>query len=148
MLARAAPLLVWGGLHVSSTALRTGLNAALDELKVKYGHGLAGQPILGVPEEEAVSNILDNLNGKWNVAKAILLVRGEILRGKIDFLLASVYANGRRCSDPRDAVFALYGFDPKLQKAYPPDYNKPVQQVMHDTAVYLACTGNLSDVYS
>lgn len=32
---------------------------------------------------------------------------------------------------------------PRLQRVRPPDYNKAVQQVMHDTAIYLARTGCL-----
>ncbi|KAI0409898.1 hypothetical protein F4802DRAFT_5722 [Xylaria palmicola] len=43
----------------------------------------------------------------------------------------------RVCGDPRDHVYALYGMVPRAQDVYPADYSKTVQQVMHDTTLYL-----------
>ncbi|OJJ73336.1 hypothetical protein ASPBRDRAFT_28586 [Aspergillus brasiliensis CBS 101740] len=43
----------------------------------------------------------------------------------------------RQCKDPRDKVYALYSLLPSLQAKYPPDYNKPVGQVMHETTAYI-----------
>lgn len=38
-----------------------------------------------------------------------------------------------QCSDPQDRIYALYGMTPAARDAYPPDYNKPVEQAMKDT---------------
>ncbi|PYH35125.1 HET domain protein [Aspergillus neoniger CBS 115656] len=43
----------------------------------------------------------------------------------------------RQCKDPRDKVYALYSLLPSLQTKYPPDYNKQVEQVMHETTAYI-----------
>lgn len=43
----------------------------------------------------------------------------------------------RQCKDPRDKLYALYSLLPSLQGKYPPDYNKPVEQVMHETTAYI-----------
>ncbi|RAH55742.1 HET domain protein [Aspergillus piperis CBS 112811] len=43
----------------------------------------------------------------------------------------------RQCKDSRDKVYALYSLLPSVQSKYPPDYNKPVEQVMHETTAYI-----------
>ncbi|OJI91285.1 hypothetical protein ASPTUDRAFT_299348 [Aspergillus tubingensis CBS 134.48] len=43
----------------------------------------------------------------------------------------------RQCKDPRDRVYALYSLLPSLQAKYPPDYNKPVEQIMHETTAFI-----------
>ncbi|KAH8903595.1 hypothetical protein BR93DRAFT_191580 [Coniochaeta sp. PMI_546] len=72
-----------------------------------------------------------------------LLYDGDWSSEGVDFASVLLETSGRTCSDPRDRVYALYEFAPALQRVCPPDYSKPVQQVMHDTAIYLARTGCL-----
>ncbi|OJJ78151.1 hypothetical protein ASPBRDRAFT_37353 [Aspergillus brasiliensis CBS 101740] len=43
----------------------------------------------------------------------------------------------RQCQDPRDKIYALYGVIPDLQRAYPPDYNKPFEQIALETTTWL-----------
>jgi hypothetical protein len=43
----------------------------------------------------------------------------------------------RQCFDARDKVFALYGMVPAAQEVYAPDYFKPVETVMLETAAFL-----------
>ncbi|RYC60261.1 hypothetical protein CHU98_g5950 [Xylaria longipes] len=47
------------------------------------------------------------------------------------------YTTERRCSDERDRIFALYSMVPAIQSIYPPDYTKPVKDVMLETTAYL-----------
>ncbi|KAB8201769.1 heterokaryon incompatibility protein-domain-containing protein, partial [Aspergillus parasiticus] len=47
------------------------------------------------------------------------------------------YTSGRKCQNPRDRIYALYGLLPSLQKAYPPDYNKSLSQIIFETAKYI-----------
>ncbi|GKZ34350.1 hypothetical protein AbraIFM66950_004581 [Aspergillus brasiliensis] len=43
----------------------------------------------------------------------------------------------RQCQNPRDKIYALYGVLPELQKAYPPDYNKTIEQIALETTAWL-----------
>ncbi|KAF7592361.1 hypothetical protein BBP40_000344 [Aspergillus hancockii] len=43
----------------------------------------------------------------------------------------------RQCGNPRDRVYALYALVPSAQEAYPPDYNKPIGQVLVETTAYI-----------
>ncbi|XXH06113.1 hypothetical protein Hte_012558 [Hypoxylon texense] len=43
----------------------------------------------------------------------------------------------RNCYDKRDKVYALYGMVPAVQQVYPPDYAKPVRDVMLETTAYM-----------
>lgn len=43
----------------------------------------------------------------------------------------------RQCKDPRDRVYALYSLLPSLQAKHPPDYNKPLEQIMHETTAFI-----------
>lgn len=43
----------------------------------------------------------------------------------------------RKCFDERDKIFALYGLLPAAQDAYPPDYTKPIMDVMLQAAAYI-----------
>ncbi|KAB8231630.1 HET domain-containing protein [Aspergillus alliaceus] len=55
----------------------------------------------------------------------------------------------RQCGNPRDRVYALYALVPSAQEAYPPDYNKSLEQVLVETTEYIirketrACIFNL-----
>ncbi|KAE8143769.1 heterokaryon incompatibility protein-domain-containing protein [Aspergillus pseudotamarii] len=55
----------------------------------------------------------------------------------------------RQCGNPRDRVYALYALVPSAQEAYPPDYNKPLEQVLVETTEFIirketrACIFNL-----
>ncbi|KAJ5760245.1 HET-domain-containing protein [Penicillium odoratum] len=42
-----------------------------------------------------------------------------------------------QCSDPKDRIYALYGMSPAARDVYPPDYNKPVEQVMKEATKYI-----------
>lgn len=42
----------------------------------------------------------------------------------------------RQCFDMRDKIFGLYGIVPGAQEVYPPDYSRPVKEVMLETAVF------------
>lgn len=48
----------------------------------------------------------------------------------------------RRCFDERDKVFALYGMVPAVQDVYPPDYTKPVAEVMLQAVAYIVNVDN------
>ncbi|KAH8682699.1 heterokaryon incompatibility protein-domain-containing protein [Xylariales sp. PMI_506] len=43
----------------------------------------------------------------------------------------------RACSDPRDRIYALYGLNARIQAALPPDYTKPIDQVVLETVAYM-----------
>lgn len=43
----------------------------------------------------------------------------------------------RQGFDMRDKIFALYGMVPVAREVYPPDYSKPVREVMLETAAFL-----------
>ncbi|KAK1752769.1 heterokaryon incompatibility protein-domain-containing protein [Echria macrotheca] len=60
-----------------------------------------------------------------------------VLSPYLALLLHQTY--GRRCSDPRDKVFALYGaLEPKARGLLPPpDYSKPISTVFLETTTYL-----------
>ncbi|KAB8270486.1 heterokaryon incompatibility protein-domain-containing protein [Aspergillus minisclerotigenes] len=45
--------------------------------------------------------------------------------------------SGRKCQNPKDKIYALYGLLPSLREAYPPDYNKSLSQVIFETAKYI-----------
>ncbi|OJZ91203.1 hypothetical protein ASPFODRAFT_706886 [Aspergillus luchuensis CBS 106.47] len=46
-------------------------------------------------------------------------------------------ASHRKCHNPKDRIYALYGVIPDLQKAFPPDYNKTFEQVALETTIWL-----------
>ncbi|PWY81651.1 hypothetical protein BO94DRAFT_625795 [Aspergillus sclerotioniger CBS 115572] len=43
----------------------------------------------------------------------------------------------RNCSNPLDRVYALYAMAPLAQEKYPPDYQKTVSQLIHETTAYV-----------
>lgn len=43
----------------------------------------------------------------------------------------------RACTKPHDRVYALLGMVRELPPLYPPDYNKPVESVMHEATAYI-----------
>ncbi|GCB20778.1 heterokaryon incompatibility protein 6, OR allele [Aspergillus awamori] len=43
----------------------------------------------------------------------------------------------RKCQNPRDRIYALYGVIPDLQKAFPPDYNKSFEQMALETTIWM-----------
>ncbi|KAK4458385.1 heterokaryon incompatibility protein-domain-containing protein [Cladorrhinum samala] len=49
----------------------------------------------------------------------------------------------RRCLNPRDKVYALYGMVPEAQRAFPVDYNKPVEQVLLETTAFMNTQGSM-----
>ncbi|KAB8225061.1 heterokaryon incompatibility protein-domain-containing protein [Aspergillus novoparasiticus] len=46
-------------------------------------------------------------------------------------------ASGRKCQNPKDKIYALYGLLPSLREEYPPDYNKSLSQIIFETAKYI-----------
>ncbi|OOF91878.1 hypothetical protein ASPCADRAFT_154143, partial [Aspergillus carbonarius ITEM 5010] len=50
----------------------------------------------------------------------------------------------RQCSNPLDRIYALYAMSPLAQEKYPPDYQKAVSQLIHETTSYvLQYEGNM-----
>lgn len=47
------------------------------------------------------------------------------------------FTSDRQCFDERDKIFALYGLLPAAQEIYPPDYTKPITEVMLQAAAYI-----------
>ncbi|KAL3261611.1 hypothetical protein ABHI18_003584 [Aspergillus niger] len=45
--------------------------------------------------------------------------------------------NHRKCQNPRDRIYGLYGVIPDLQKAFPPDYQKPFEQIALETTIWM-----------
>ncbi|GKZ64909.1 hypothetical protein AnigIFM50267_007065 [Aspergillus niger] len=43
----------------------------------------------------------------------------------------------RKCQNPRDRIYGLYGVMPDLQKAFPPDYQKPFEQIALETTIWM-----------
>ncbi|OIW24626.1 hypothetical protein CONLIGDRAFT_101104 [Coniochaeta ligniaria NRRL 30616] len=141
MLARVTPLLVWRGLNIPSEVLRTGGRKETEKLTQGTGGHLSAR----FAADESLGQDLLEISRSWE--RAQLFLHAEPLNledGNVTLEAVLTETLSRRCSDPRDLVYGLYGFFPALQSAYPPDYNKSVQQVMHDTTVYLAGTGGLS----
>ncbi|KAI6083982.1 HET-domain-containing protein [Hypoxylon rubiginosum] len=59
-------------------------------------------------------------------------------RGAENPLLYLIGATAERnCYDKRDKVYAVYGMVPEAQLVYPPDYAKPVKDVMLETTAYM-----------
>ncbi|KAK8108496.1 HET-domain-containing protein [Apiospora sp. TS-2023a] len=57
---------------------------------------------------------------------------------KYPFLDLLLDSRPRQCHDKQDKVYALYGMAPeKLQRLYPPDYDKTPGQIFHETAAYV-----------
>ncbi|KAK5652419.1 hypothetical protein OQA88_10461 [Cercophora sp. LCS_1] len=52
-----------------------------------------------------------------------------------------VTTSTRKCQDPRDRVYALYGLLPDLQAQYPPDYTKEPKRITLDALIYAATSG-------
>ncbi|PWY64799.1 HET domain protein [Aspergillus eucalypticola CBS 122712] len=70
--------------------------------------------------------------------RKLWLLHGPTERSKDESALYHFHKTWhRQCKDPRDKVYALYSLLPSLQTKYPPDYNKPVEQVMHETTAYI-----------
>lgn len=51
------------------------------------------------------------------------------------------------CTDPRDKFFALYGLVPAAQDAFPPDYNKPVEQVLREVTAFIMSHDVAASIY-
>lgn len=47
------------------------------------------------------------------------------------------HTSGRKCQNPKDKIYALYGLLPSLREAYPPDYNKSLSQIIFETAKHI-----------
>ncbi|PWY82732.1 hypothetical protein BO83DRAFT_454730 [Aspergillus eucalypticola CBS 122712] len=43
----------------------------------------------------------------------------------------------RKCQNPKDRIYALYGVIPDLQKAFPPNYNKTYEQIALETTIWM-----------
>ena len=70
--------------------------------------------------------------------RKLWLLHGPTERSKGEYAIYHFHKTWhRQCKDPRDKVYALYSLLPSLQTKYPPDYNKPVEQVMHETTAYI-----------
>jgi len=54
-----------------------------------------------------------------------------------DLLTLLEATSSRRCTDPRDRIYALYGLCPAAAEAVPADYNRPVGKVRHEIMVHL-----------
>ncbi|MBE3048938.1 HET domain-containing protein, partial [Candidatus Bathyarchaeota archaeon] len=54
-------------------------------------------------------------------------------------LLLSLFAltESCQCTVPHDHIYALYGLEPDIRTMYPPDYDKPLGQLAHETTIYL-----------
>ncbi|GAB1194262.1 hypothetical protein APSETT444_003506 [Aspergillus pseudonomiae] len=62
-------------------------------------------------------------------------------KDEISMLSLLEETSSRKCQNPRDKIYALYGLLPSLQKAYPPDYNKSLSQIIFETAKYILQEG-------
>jgi len=56
---------------------------------------------------------------------------------KLNLSKLMISTSARRCLDPRDKVFALYGIASKAREVHPPDYSKPLEQVYHEATVFM-----------
>lgn len=71
-------------------------------------------------------NTLSKVNYMWVSDRQEFFVQ-DVLR----------QTSGRKCQNPKDKIYALYGLLPSLREAYPPDYNKSLSQVIFETAKYI-----------
>ncbi|KNG85407.1 hypothetical protein ANOM_007103 [Aspergillus nomiae NRRL 13137] len=58
-------------------------------------------------------------------------------KDEISLLSLLEETSSRKCQNPKDKIYALYGLLPSLQREYPPDYNKPLCQIIFETAKHL-----------
>lgn len=81
-----------------------------------------------------------------STAKALPHLRNTHLRNTpLESLATLLYlTSDRQCFDERDKVYALYGILPDAQDAYPPDYSKPITEVMIQTVAYIVNGQNSS----
>jgi hypothetical protein len=151
-LARTSPLLVWRSLKISGNTLRRGgtstlamVDCGLPNIAQLYDgttNFLTGEPC-GEDSTISFSSMEKPIIRAYKLLQDPLRLR---LNDDLPSLLLETYVT-RTCSDPRDYVYALYGLLPDLRRACPVDYSKSEQEVMHDTAIYLARSGDLTGAY-
>jgi hypothetical protein len=163
-----APLLVWHGLSIHSDALKRSSYEALEYwdlddslrsggLSTAGPRGDVGGPIAALVSWKAdigaETTTGSPAHGTYRRSKEILYsfhinqLQSDLIPARLDMLLVRT-GSTRSCSNPRDYVYALYALLPDARDACPPDYNKPLREVMHDTALYLASRNTLGTAYA
>ncbi|KAI1766154.1 hypothetical protein GGR53DRAFT_487648 [Hypoxylon sp. FL1150] len=97
---------------------------------------------LSEEEKEERGKIKSRIESKCQVVLGNMLPPLEKMRndwrGAESPLLYLIGATAERnCYDKKDKVYALYGMVPSVQQVYPPDYAKPVKDVMLETTAYM-----------
>ncbi|KAK6813611.1 hypothetical protein RU639_010313 [Aspergillus parasiticus] len=80
---------------------------------------------------------IENLH--WTITRSFTTVNYRWVSDKQNLSVLDLLrqTSGRKCQDPKDKIYALYALLPSLQKAYPPDYNKSLSQIIFETARYI-----------
>ncbi|KAI4869753.1 HET-domain-containing protein [Hypoxylon rubiginosum] len=93
-------------------------------------------------EKEERSKIKSRIESKCQVVLGNMLpplhkMRNDWRGAENPLLYLTGTTAERNCYDKRDKVYALYGMAPAIQQVYPPDYAKPVKDVVLETTAYM-----------
>ncbi|OOF98715.1 hypothetical protein ASPCADRAFT_162381 [Aspergillus carbonarius ITEM 5010] len=73
-----------------------------------------------------------------NNTSLILISLDPEKKRRVDPLLSHLHRTiPRQCQNPKDRIYALYGLCPDIQNVYPQDYDKPFEQIMLETTIWL-----------
>jgi hypothetical protein len=88
------------------------------------------------------------------IQTSILIRHAMMRRGQLPYRLApslGLFLSmtcPRGCEDPKDKVYALYGLIDEKNRLPPPDYSKPLEDVVKETVAFLVNDQNDMDIYS
>lgn len=139
LLPKRQPLAVCGNLKFNISTVLEGHSAHLKILAASHGLGRIGN----LPSEDVAS--LKRLWGTTCDEFHEVCKHDEVcfLRGNQMYDFRHVPGNHfertsyRKCQNPKDRIYALYGVMPGLQEAFPPDYNKTFEQIALETTIWM-----------
>ncbi|OGM50821.1 hypothetical protein ABOM_000657 [Aspergillus bombycis] len=141
------PICICGDVELPATATfdhyQTHLNAIkfISEMRSRV---ITGRRTRLKDHYAEIKTQIDNLNGWFSLQDSQnVAVRHTWTSDKDEISVLSLLdeTRGRKCQNPKDKIYALYGLLPSLQKAYPPDYNKSLSQISFETAKYILQEG-------
>ncbi|PYH68332.1 uncharacterized protein BO88DRAFT_454620 [Aspergillus vadensis CBS 113365] len=139
LLPKRQPLVVCGNLKFNISTVLEGHDAYLKIWAASHGFGRIGN----LPSEDVASlkrlwdTTCDEFHEVCNHDEVCFL------RGNQMFDYWYVPGNHfertshRKCQNPKDRIYALYGVMPDLQEAFPPDYNKKFEQIALETTIWM-----------
>ena len=101
---------------------------------------------------EEMSQIVQRLKGKNDILPGNMPTHPRTWRDPLQsqeslLVYLMMITAGRKCYDPRDKIYALYGMVPALLEAHPPDYAKPVPRIILETMAFAVNRQNGTVIY-